>query len=538
MVFTLTDPRMQAISQAGANFGGGLGDALSQFVENKQFNKALEGVTAETPILQVLQQFAKKNVSPDQQNRFLSATVQQALQKERGRSQLQNLKNTDLSNLTPAQLAATLLESTQDLQPGTFEALYRPFLEQQQNNLFKGRGRGRNPTLSQPDMQPAGEQNARSSEGYSPQYNNQALAAPQQFGGGQGQQPQGQGPAMAAGAAGAVLPGITPNAQQSNAGRGFQQYNTYEDDIQEAYDNGARNLDEAIKYTDIKQNAKQQREAQEAKDEQQLLNRLDEKFPPTKEGQPGIDPALRDIAVEDYRYETGTPNERANKAIAKAVATNNLAKGIVDSEKRNWWQSLKRGNTDQFYDSLGNSVRQMLTHKGTVEALQPNLIDYAKSILSMRGDIKDVGIAKVMQLAINKPQYNKEMAVLRKLPDIPQDFVDIGKGGIVGQTRKVERAEKALAEAQPKVVNYLVKTLTSDPYASPVLIRDELIKKNYPESLIKASFDEAIKLGWAPSPYQKDEYAGLGTPQKQTAEGLFFNQKAKQGFIDQIFGVE
>jgi hypothetical protein len=82
-MFTLTDPRKQAISQAGQNFGGGLGDALINFIENKRFQQAMSGVTAETPVQEVLTRFAQNNVSPQWMERYLSPQVQNRMLQQR-----------------------------------------------------------------------------------------------------------------------------------------------------------------------------------------------------------------------------------------------------------------------------------------------------------------------------------------------------------------------------------------------------------------------------------------------------------------------
>lgn len=80
-MFTLTDPRMQAISQAGENFGSGMGQALNQYVQNKQFSKALEGADT-NDLMGMLKRFAQYNVSPEMQERFLSPTIQNRLQSQ------------------------------------------------------------------------------------------------------------------------------------------------------------------------------------------------------------------------------------------------------------------------------------------------------------------------------------------------------------------------------------------------------------------------------------------------------------------------
>src|SRR5689334_22395775 len=101
-MFNIGDPRMQAISQAGSGLGSGLSNALVRFVENRNLQKGLQGINAQTPIQDVLSQLAGANVSPELLNTYLSPTVQNRLGQERAGNvfkQLGNLSSEQLQNM-------------------------------------------------------------------------------------------------------------------------------------------------------------------------------------------------------------------------------------------------------------------------------------------------------------------------------------------------------------------------------------------------------------------------------------------------------
>lgn len=79
-MFTLTDPRLQAISQAGQQFGTGLGETLVQGLVNQRLAQATQGFTPETPVNEVLQSMAKYNVPAEAQERYFSPVIQQRMQ--------------------------------------------------------------------------------------------------------------------------------------------------------------------------------------------------------------------------------------------------------------------------------------------------------------------------------------------------------------------------------------------------------------------------------------------------------------------------
>lgn len=532
---------MDAYSNAGTEFGQGAGDALVQYMENKQYDKALGNIKSDTPITEAIKIMAQNNVSATKQNQWLSQAVQSGISRERAKENselLGKMTEEELQAMTVPELISKILGIGIDA-PAIVEPALKAAGEIRKKPLYTGgkrsQGRGTaNPTLRQQDMQPASEQAGKSPEGYSPYYQSDNGAGML----GQGQD---QGNAL-------PLPGINPPPQETNQGRGFQNTPDLQADIAEGYDLGADTFDTALQYANAKQLNRQNIDQQEKNEESEFLTRLKKRYPDVKDDegrlQPGIDPALEAFGTELFRYETGTANERSEKTINALSQINNHAQNVENAEKFNWFKSLLRQDPESFYKNLGSSVKRMLHVKGVPAAVQPGLINYARQILSDRPDLKEVGVERVMQEALNQPNYNKEIASLKKIPNMSNIQLPTfsgttgGSGGAIKYQKSVEKREKEWYDNKPKVVDYLVKTLTNDSLASPILIRNELLDKNYSEQQIKEAFNDAAQQGWIPSWYQDAQYTGLNVPQNQTPTGVLHGNKARRGFAEQAFGVQ
>lgn len=76
-MFTLRNPTQEALSQAGANFGGGLGQSLLHIAQQKALARGLRGVTPESNPYDIIRQFAENNVPAHLTEQFFSPVVQQ-----------------------------------------------------------------------------------------------------------------------------------------------------------------------------------------------------------------------------------------------------------------------------------------------------------------------------------------------------------------------------------------------------------------------------------------------------------------------------
>lgn len=112
MSFTLTNPganfAAQSMYQTGQNFGGGLGDSLIKYIQNKRFNESLGTITPETPLNEVLQKFAQNQVSPQDQQRYLDPAVLQRM----GNQQASKIINESLKTAkTPQEIAQAVMRA-------------------------------------------------------------------------------------------------------------------------------------------------------------------------------------------------------------------------------------------------------------------------------------------------------------------------------------------------------------------------------------------------------------------------------------------
>jgi len=537
MTFTLRNRPMEQWSEAGGNFGSGLGNALVNYIENKQFNSALEGVTPQTPINEVLQRFAQNRVSPEQQQRWLQSTVQQSLSRERGKeklAELGNMSKEEWAAMSMPQLIAKIAEFTQEAPPGTLENIFPALVNEKRADLYRNsRGQGSNQTARQQPTQAASNQQGQQ-QGYQPQSGLEGLGgmgmavnAAQGLG-----QPQGQGPMQSLGGQGQnqgqLFPEVAKEGTFSNAGRGFQDMPTYDDDLQYALSMG-QDFESAVKYAQDRDVQRNKIREAEVSAEQALDARLEKGgLGPDK-----LDPRLRDFGAEYMRYMTGTENERASKTFQAIDRIKDAARNIKDGKKRTFLDAIMRNDMDGFLNKEASLLRSTIKTTNIPEALQFPMYEYFKEAYASRGDVGEVGVEKIWQLATN-PDFKKEIAGIEKIPkaidpyekfNIPSDF-------------QKEKAALANEKNRMQMVNYLFKTLTNDPKSSPLLLRSAIIDRGYDEDLINRAFAEAEQLGWTPNLYQKPQYESFRTPERQTIKGALFNQPALQDIGQQIRGVQ
>ena len=120
---------------------------------------------------------------------------------------------------------------------------------------------------------------------------------------------------------------------------------------------------------------------------------------------------------------------------------------------------------------------------GVPEDLRPNMLDLSKEILSSRPDLKALGVAEVMQRVVN-PSYKKYVAGVDRLPDHPNQTKESLRSDF-----NQEKLDKKLNELRPEIVNQLYKTLTKNPYSSPLLLKEALIEKGYDDRWVNRMFD-------------------------------------------------
>lgn len=116
MTFTLRDPRLEAFSNIGGNLGKSLGDEIISMVENRRFNKSLQG-SDPNDLLGMLQKFSQNRVSSENQERFFSPVIQNRLSQQKVSDVLKSTLGKE--GLTQKDIGAALVEILPYIQPGT-----------------------------------------------------------------------------------------------------------------------------------------------------------------------------------------------------------------------------------------------------------------------------------------------------------------------------------------------------------------------------------------------------------------------------------
>lgn len=539
MGFTVTDPRAEAYNKAAGNFGSGLGEALNQYVNNRLYRNAIGGLGENASVQDTLNAFAQHNVPLEQQQQHFSPIIEAGRQRERTKQSLDELMNKDWSNSKDSDIVLGVTNALRE-NPQLIQSVLPSILENARRNRYlnangmDSRGGNapapsNNGPLNPKPMQPSTENIGQSSEGYSPAYasGEKGMVQPNQ---GQGEQPQPQGLDN-------LFSSPQGSPQQAYPNEGFQDVDRVKQRADQLILEGW-GVDQAYAQANTENAQLEKQIKQEKTQTAELDAKLAEKYGVDENGQLKAPKAIRNLAVGLNRYEKGTDEQKFNKTERKIDELMHDLKSVQSTEKLNWWDYWKNGKTDKFYDQLAGSVRAAFKGSNIPEDLRPNMLDLAKEVLSARPDIKALAVAEVMQRIVNPP-YKKEQAQIKKnIPDAPSVFMESAKrGGKFSETQDFEKVQKKLDDIRPKIVNQLYKTLTQNPYSSPLLLKEQLIEKGYEDDFVDGLFDEAFKSGWYPSSYQRTEYAQLKTPFKQDLKRWYTGQETIRTLEDQIFGV-
>ncbi len=529
MGFVVTDPRAEAYNKAAGNFGSGLGDALNQYVNNKMYRNAIGGLGENPSVQDTLNAFAQHNVPLEQQQQHFSPIIEAGRQRERTKESLDELMKRDWSNSKDSDIVLGVTNALRE-NPQLINSVLPSILETARRNRYLdangGRGQGGGQQSSGPlnakPMQPSTENRGQSSEGYSPAYasGEQGMVQPNQ---GQQQQPQQQGLDN-------LFSSPEGAPQEAYPNQGFQNVDRVQERADDLIRNQGWNVDEAFAQAE-KENAQLEKQIQQEKNQTaELDNKLAGKYGVDENGQINAPRAIRNLAVGLNRYEKGTDEQKFNKTERKLDKIMNSLSSVQDAEKLNWWEFWKQGKTNELYDDLAGGIKSALKSSGVPEDLRPNMLDLSKEILSSRPDLKALGVAEVMQRVVN-PSYKKDVAGVDRLPDHPNQTKESLRTDFTQ-----EKLDKKLNELRPEIVNQLYKTLTKNPYSSPLLLKEALIEKGYDDRWVNRLFDEAFNTGWVPSDYQSTEYAQLRTPVKQGVKQYYSGQKTLRTLGEQAVG--
>lgn len=552
MVFTLRDPRMEAISNAGSNFGSGLGDQLVKYVEGRQFNQALEGVDANTPLVDILKNFQANKVPMHLQEAFLSQQVQSRLAQERAQQafgELEKLSEKDFEGLSTPQIIAKISKAFAQTPggPETAGNVINSVLQRRRTknlgNSFGERGSdGKAATAT--ETQPIEPRDQTRGDPRKSESDTQAFM--QGLPGMNQSQGQRQGIPFApfttpqAKAQAVDLPESTtepsPNVtarpmRATDVAKMINQLATenpdmsYEDIVNAVQIQSGANKDEfdaGIKLYEQQEKQRQARQTEEDRINTAVQTKLQRDFPATEAG-PGIDPYYESMMQQLTRYFPGASTDaRYNKA--KKVVTDLMSREqkLFDYQGRPLFGAYRQGAVKGHLDEMAGFTRQIYNDPKIPSFLKPQLVDRMRGLLSSRGSEGPVEVEYVINKTIN-PDFKKDMAKINALPDAPKQPGTRTGVGRFGVANPKESDVKAYNDKIDKGIYDLANFISKNAggYMSPLLVRSALLKKGWTDEQVRKAYNIAAENGTSFSDYQSNQFNDLSRNQKPSLSTIF-----------------
>lgn len=574
MSFTLTDPRMQAISGAASNFGSGLSDQLVKYIEARQFEKAMQGVNENTNVLDVLKNFQTNRVPQHLQEQFLSQQVQSRLAQQRASNafnEFGNMSEEEYNNLSTPQLVAKLQGAFANVAGGqdASASLINTLLGRRRtNNLGKAFGKTGNRNQQSSSTEPI-EPTQEKGDPRKPEVNitnvlpTRAEMQAEEQGMQQPNPPRGQ-----TGGRIPYAPFTTPQAQaqsirqnesttEPSAGVNVRPMRAtdvaslisslasenpdmnYEDIVEAAKIQSGANENEfnaGIKVYEQQEKQRQARQAEEDRIDKAVEEKIDKHFPGSEQG-PGIDPHYETMLKQLTRYYPGTSTDaRYTKARKTVTDLLHREQNLLDYEGRPLFGAWRPGATKQHLDHLTTLARPIWNDPNIPEFQRPQQIDRVRSLLASRGIEGPVEQEYVINKMIN-PDFKKDVAKINRLPSAPEEAkirVGTGKFGVMAPSKRDEEKNSQQSKRDlDKIANFL--TETAGGYVSPLMVRSGLLSKKWSEEQIREAYDLAQENGANFSDYQRNQISQLSKDQKPSLRSIFTgltNDKSEQGIWD------
>ena len=563
MGFTLRDPRMEAISGAGVGFGQGfgnsLGDQLVRYIEGRQLNKALEGVDANTPVLDVLKSFQTNRVSPTLQEQYLSQPVQGRLAQERAAQsfgEFANMSDEQFNNMSVPQIIAKVSQAFANVPGGAQTAgdLINSVLSRRRTsnlgNAFSRKGGETKPAQAKINPSPREDQaNPQQDETFTIQdllsgmqdrvfqsqgQSNQIPFAPFQnenfvspvtprtsavstsLPESRTEPPSAVNirPMRATDVAGLISQIARENPDMS-----------YEDVVNAVRIQSGANEAEfnaGIKLYDQKVKENEQKKLEDANIAEAVDAKINKDFPQ------GIDSYYKGMLEELTRYYPGSSiNSRYTKAKQVVDRQINRLRSLAKAEARPLFGAYRPGAVKSHLDKIAGLARAAWRDKEIPNYMRPNQIDKIRETIASRGMEGPVEQEYIVNKTIN-PEFKKDIAKMDKLSEAPkapetkQAYSRYGFGPpIVTQPTEKERADyqEKVREGIAKIADFVSEN--AGGYMSPLLVRSALLKKGWTDSQIKEAYDLAAENNANFSTYQDDQIVKLGTPQKPSLSSIF-----------------
>lgn len=533
------NPRAEALNRFGQGMGSGLGDILSRFMESRQFQKQSQGLTAETPINEVLQKLS--TVSPQLREQYLSPQVQQRLQQERLGSTYQKIRNDlgDITSRNAPEYMRRIAEAALQV-PGanigdTLNVLMQAMSRAGQGKGYRDLGgsnvvpeitrkespSGTNTRLNEPFLggmldQPSTYQEPAGRQAPFGQMGGPAPTGRIPFAGGDYRTPN-YGAAQ-----------TQPMTQQEYGdayGRMFaltgdpQASATFAENLRgltkDQREAEMQNL--TARETGRKINIEEENRVRDA-----AKTLLDRDYPADPQtGVRPLSPFLQDMLVDVMISARGTDEQRyakGNEYIKDLqAAQHQLSRG----ETRPNIARFRPDALKKFLKGQQSIVKTVLNDPRTPQMYRRRIMDQFKSVLMANGD------GTLEAEAVVNPLNDNTGKIINSVPEAPKTFKEGGKYGVQAN-RKFEQQRR---EGIQEIADTIERIASKDPWASPLLLRAELLEKGWDEASIREAFGIADQKNVL-SELQRAQVAELSTQQKPGLNSIFWGDPSLQTMLD------
>lgn len=535
-MFNLRDPRLDAISQAGQQFGTGLGNTLVQGLLNKRLQGVLSDISPTASINEVIGKFAGANLPPEMLNQYMNPQVQQRVAQERRRVRFEELAKRKIKHGEMPQFLAELSAELADTE-GAGDIMKVFMTAAQSANLANGDGNETPSTDETPNrpgkdrQTPSGRAEAAtqagppSIRGYR---NEQGQANPLAQMGVPGTS-QMQGPET-----GDYRSNINVNAPVTQP-MGPQEYQQ----LLSRYARDTGDYDKARELADKFQSMTQDQRTAEldrlSRDETQRTLRMaeeerargaiesqiksDPKFPGQGEG--GQDIALRNIAIQTGMRTPGTDEQKFEAGRRAATRIYDNLNKLRGGTTRPNIAALRHPELKDYLRTEQAVVQNIINDPAIPENLKPEIAEQIRLLEAGKGN----GPVETEYL-INPPSP-RTAKLINSAPEAPRHEIPTG---MVGNSKALAKMESIKNAAVYELAESISRTISSDPKASPVIMRDRYLDKGWSEADIARAFTIAEQNGLEFSNYQREQKGELATPQRESLRTYFSEDKAANDY--------
>lgn len=531
-MFTLRDPRLDAISRAGGQLGTNLGDTLVQGIMNKRMQGVLGDITPTTPINEVMSKFAGANVPQEMQQQYFNPQIQQRVAQERRKARFADLASRQIKPGDMPQFLAEVASELADTE-GAGDIMKVFMTAAQSANLNNGDG-NETPATDETANRPGKNRQTPTGRAENPVTGGaksitNPLAAMGVPGMNQMQQGTDTGDYRSNINVGAdVTPPMGPQEYQQLLSRYAKLTGDYEKGKEFADKFQGLTADQRAAELDTLSRQENQRQTQLVEEERsrgavEKLIGADAKFP--GQGETGTDVAMRNIAVEVGMRTPGTDEQKFNAGRRAATRIFNNLNSMRASETRPRAANFQHNALQEYLRKEQNAVQNIMNDSAIPENLKPEIAEQIRLIQAGKGN----GPVETEYL-INPPSPATTKLINSVQPP-PRGEIPTGIPGKIGERGMAKIADRKNA-AVFELADTITRVINTDPKASPVIMRDRFLDKGWDETDIKRAFTMAEQSGAKLSDYQREQMGEISKPQRESLRTFFGGDKAANDYWD------